>query len=267
MQRLVLPMKLGWCSGSTNAHKVRQAGYDFIELPLAALQLENPDAYHAQVQEILSLSLPTAAFNIFFPRTIKIVGPEAEPNRIKDYVARAAQAVSLAKARIVVLGSGASRHIPECWERERAETQFLETLSVIDAEFKGCGATLVIEPLNRKESNLINSISEAVRMAQLINSPVIQALADVYHMMEENEPLEEIRRHAAWIAHIHVADTGRKPPGEGSFDFRSLSDMLQQMNYQGMVSVECTAAADRFDSILQDSHSFLRKEMQLKEAK
>ena len=41
-------------------------------------------------------------------------------------------------------------------------------------------------------------------------------LADFYHMDEENEPLDELVVNAGWLAHVHLADTGRMSPGTGS---------------------------------------------------
>jgi hypothetical protein len=65
--------------------------------------------------------------------------------------------------------------------------------------------TLVIEPLNRTEFNLVNSVEEGVHFAAQINRKQIRVLADFYHMDEESEPLDTLLEHGLWLAHIHVA--------------------------------------------------------------
>ncbi|MFP3711872.1 TIM barrel protein, partial [Paraburkholderia sp. SIMBA_009] len=75
------------------------------------------------------------------------------------------------------------------------------------------------EPLNRKESNLVNSVADGARLAKALNRPEVRGLADFYHMDEEAEPLDALREHCAWLAHIHLADTGRLNPGTGSYDY------------------------------------------------
>ena len=75
---------------------------------------------------------------------------------------------------------------------------------------------LVIEPLNRAESNIANSVAEGVRFAEAVSRPEVKVLADFYHMDEENEPLDELVVNAGWLAHVHLADTGRMSPGTGS---------------------------------------------------
>ena len=61
-------------------------------------------------------------------------------------------------------------------------------------------------------------------------------------MDEENEPLETLRTNAAWLAHIHVADTGRMNPGTGRYDFDAFVANLKAAGYRGMISAECGVA-------------------------
>ena len=67
----------------------------------------------------------------------------------------------------------------------------------------------------------------------------IRVLADFYHMDEEAEPLQQISQHAAWLAHIHVADSGRLAPGTGHYPYVTFAEELRQIGYAGLISVEC----------------------------
>jgi sugar phosphate isomerase/epimerase len=229
----------GWCTKIENAELLKRLGYDFIELALAPLQLENKEEHQKLMEPVLRSPLPVKAFNIFFPKDLKIVGPETDTIRIRNYIAATAETLTRAKANILVLGSGASRSVPENWDRERAEEQILDVLSWCADEFDGTGITLVIEPLNQKESNIINSVKEGVRYAKLMNRRSIRVLADFYHMDEEREPLETLKTHKDWLAHIHLADTGRRNPGSGSYDYDRFASILKEFGYTGMISSEC----------------------------
>jgi len=225
---------------STEASSIKKAGYDFIELPLAPFGLEDQHQLAAAKAIVSDLPLPPTAFNVLFPRDMRVVGEEIDEHRIKGYLARAAELLSNARAEVVVFGSGWARTIPDGWERSRGEDQFLTALSWCADMLEGSGVTLVIEPLNRKESNLVNSVEEGVRFAAQIDRKQIRVLADFYHMDEESEPLDTLRQHGPWLAHIHVADTGRKNPGTGTYDYATFFGNLKAIGYGGMISAECT---------------------------
>jgi len=71
----------------------------------------------------------------------------------------------------------------------KAEDQFLRALQWCGSAFRSIGVTLVIEPLNRKESNQCNHVMDGVAWARKTGLPNVKGLADFYHMDEESEPL------------------------------------------------------------------------------
>jgi sugar phosphate isomerase/epimerase len=230
----------GWCRGIEEAELLRETGFDYIECALTALKLEDDKSYQEELPHYLNSSLPVHSFNLFFPSDLKVVGPDIDEHRIQRYVARAAEALHQVGARISVLGSGRSRRVPEDWEKARAEEQFVRLLERIADEFTGTGVVLAVEPLNRRECNLINSVEDASRFARMINRDPIRALADFYHMEEEDEPLQTLIDHKDWLAHIHLADTGRLSPGTGKYPYTAFASYLRQSGYTGMISAECT---------------------------
>lgn len=250
-------MKIGWCEGLPNAALLKEIGYDFIELPLAPLGLEDRETFAASKQAVRHSPLATSAFNVFFPKDIRVVGPEVDVARVRSYLGRAAELLSEARAQVAVLGSGWARNVPDDWERSRAEDQWSEALSWCADALEGTGVTLVIEPLNRKESNIVNSVAEGVRFAERINRPEIRVLADFYHMDVEQEPLETLKANAQWLAHVHLADTGRRNPGTGSYDYDRFFGYLKEIGYTGMISSECKA--ERLEADARHSLDFLRR--------
>jgi sugar phosphate isomerase/epimerase len=216
-------MKIGWCAELREAALLQRLGFDFIELPLAAFGLEDRARIDIAKAAVAAAPLPTAAFNQFFPRGLRLVGKEIDADRVRNYLAAAAEMLHHARAKVVV----------------QAEDQFLRALSWCADALKDSGTLVAIEPLNRRESNFINSVTEGVHFAQRINRPEIRVLADFYHMEQENEPLDVLRDCAPWLAHIHLADTGRRQPGSGSYDYDRFMGLLKEIGYLGAMSSEC----------------------------
>ncbi len=248
--------QFGWCSGIEQASLFAEHGFDYIECALTSLQLEDEQAHAEKLQQFQDAPLQVRATNIFVPKGISVVGPHVDEARIQRYVYKAGAALSALGVKVAVFGSGNSRMIPEGWDHQQAEAQMLHMLGTISQEWSGNGVTLAIEPLNRKECNFINSVAEAAALAEQINTPNVKVLADFYHMDEENEPLDTIIEHRDWIAHIHLADTGRFAPGTGSYPYERFAAILKEIHYTGMLSAECTLQGT--DNELADSLTFMR---------
>lgn len=250
-------MKIGWCGTLDDAGLMRDLGLDFIELPLFPFGLEDPQTFAAAKQAVARSPLPALAFNFFFPRDMSLVGPDIDERRIRNYLARAAELLAVAQAQVIVLGSGRSRNIPDGFERARAEDQFQQLLSWCADALESSTATLAIEPLNRKESNFINSVADGVKLAQAVAHPKIRMLADFYHMDEEREPLETLKVNGGWLTHIHLADTGRRNPGSGYYDYDTFFARLKEAGYAGMVCAECKI--ERREAEMRSSLQFLKR--------
>jgi hypothetical protein len=106
---------------------------------------------------------------MFMPRDMRVVGTDIDLGRVKSYLGRAAELLAYAQSKIVVFGSGRARNVPVGFDRNRAEAQFIDSLHWSAEALQGSDTILVIEPLNRKESNLVNSIGEGVRFAKAVN--------------------------------------------------------------------------------------------------
>ena len=233
-------MKFGCCASIDNAEAVHQAGFDYLEAGVTSLIPDEDDAAFAPVLEKYQSSpIPVEAFNLFLPRDLKIVGPALDQSRIDRYVQHALARIQTVGATIAVIGSGGSRSVPDGFPREEAIEQIVRFLNTVADAAEATDVTIAIEPLNRKESNIINSVAEGVDFARRVNHPSIRVLADFYHMDEDDEPLTTITENRDWLAHIHVADTGRLAPGTGTYPYAAFVDQLRQAGYDGMVSVEC----------------------------
>ncbi|MFX1558115.1 MAG: sugar phosphate isomerase/epimerase family protein, partial [Promethearchaeota archaeon] len=93
---------------------------------------------------------------------------------------------------------------------------------------------LVFEPINRFEIDSYNTISESVDLIEEIGSDNLKLLVDSFHIYLEEDPgfiwdyLEEI---AHYVGHIHLADTTRRAPGSGHFDFKTFLNIFKKSGY------------------------------------
>jgi sugar phosphate isomerase/epimerase len=233
-------MLIGCCCPIESAHAAQAAGFDYIECTVVSLRPEEDDAEVAAIlAEYNAAVLPVRAFNVFLPGDLKIVGPKVDQERIQRYLESALARVRRTGAQIVVFGSGGARSIPDGFPRDEAVhqiTNFLRTVADI-ADYSEL--VVAIEPLNRRESNVINSVAEAAELAKQVDRPSVRVLADFYHMSEEHEPLGHLVRYKDWTVHVHLADTGRHAPGTGQYPYEQFAATLHQAGYAGMVSVEC----------------------------
>jgi sugar phosphate isomerase/epimerase len=233
-------MQIGCCCSLDQAEAVHAAGFDYLECTLVSLQPEADEATFAPIlARYQAAPLPVRTCNVFLPGDLKVVGPQVDQARLGRYVETALARAQQIGIRLAVFGSGTARMVPDGFARAQAEAQVVDFLQMVAEVAAATGITIAIEPLNRKESNILNSVGEAVTLAQRVDRPSIRVLADFYHMDEEGEPLSEISRYGAWLAHIHVADSGRLAPGTGTYPYDQFVAELRAAGYTGDVSVEC----------------------------
>jgi sugar phosphate isomerase/epimerase len=251
-------MKLGCCTSIDNAAVVHAAGFDYIECGLVSLIPEADDATFAPVLESYRAApLPVLAFNLFLPGDLKVVGPDVDWARVEHYVETALPRAQTIGAQTIVFGSGRSRSVPDGFSRSQAVEQLVRFLRKVADVAERTGITIAIEPLNRRESNIINSVTEGVELAQQVDRAPIRVLADFYHMDEENEPLEHLVQCQDWLAHVHVADTNRGAPGSGEYPYGKFAEQLRMAGYTGLISVECRW--EDFESETVSAERFLRR--------
>ncbi len=98
---------------------------------------------------------------------------------------------------------------------------------------------LFLEPLNRYESLLINTISEGIELIKELECENLQLLIDTFHMnIEEVSLYGSIAKARAYTGHVHFADSNRHAPGAGHLEFIDIVNLLIQLEYTGYISME-----------------------------
>jgi D-psicose/D-tagatose/L-ribulose 3-epimerase len=101
------------------------------------------------------------------------------------------------------------------------------------------GKQICIEPLNRFETDFINTFEQGLKMIRDVNSPVLKLHLDTFHAnIEEKHIPAAIRRAGKHLGLIHACGSDRGTPGNDHTDWPGIGRALQEINYQGDVVIE-----------------------------
>ncbi|MDP6444834.1 MAG: sugar phosphate isomerase/epimerase family protein [Pirellulaceae bacterium] len=116
---------------------------------------------------------------------------------------------------------------------------------------------LIYEPLNRYETNLINTVADGVELLRGLATENVKLLADLFHMqIEEVDLAEAIRAGAGFIGHVHFVDSNRRAAGFGHMDFGPIAAALIETGYDGFASVEAFPLPDSATAASQTIKAF-----------
>lgn len=101
------------------------------------------------------------------------------------------------------------------------------------------GITLGLEPVNRYESNLLNTGSQALEMIKDIGEPNVVVHLDIYHMnIEEQDLVSPVLEAGDKLGYVHIGASHRGPLGTGNIDFDSFFGALAKIGYKGTITFE-----------------------------
>ena len=234
-------MKLGICAGPT-AWSEPPAGLDFLEGHVQSLLVPRADEaeFAPQLETIQAACVPMTAANCFLPGSLPCTGPRVDQAALDAYVTTAMQRARRAGIHTIVFGSGGSRRVPEGFDYETAIGQIVGHLKRWGPLAGDHGVTIVLEPLNQADCNIITSIAEGADVVRRADHPAVRLLADSYHMALDNDPPSAIADAADLIGHVHVSELqGRAAPGVHGEDLTPYLAPLAAAGYAGGVSMEC----------------------------
>jgi D-psicose/D-tagatose/L-ribulose 3-epimerase len=101
------------------------------------------------------------------------------------------------------------------------------------------GVTLCIEPLNRFETDFLNTCDQGLKLIKAIGSKAVKLHLDTFHMnIEEKNQAVAIKKAGPLLAHFHACGTDRGTPGNDSLDWKPIVAALKSIQYSGDVVIE-----------------------------
>ena len=106
------------------------------------------------------------------------------------------------------------------------------------------GITVGLEPVNRYESNLLNTGQQAMDMISHIGEKNVVVHLDVYHMnIEEQDLVSPVVAAGPQLGYVHIGASHRGPLGTGNVDFDSFFGALAKIGYKGTITFESFSSA------------------------
>jgi sugar phosphate isomerase/epimerase len=130
---------------------------------------------------------------------------------------------------------------PRTPEDDRAV--LLEGLRVLGEHAAREGALLLLEPLNRYEDHMVNTLQQAAELCRAVGLRSLAVMGDLYHMnIEERSTPAAIVEAGPLLRHVHLSDSNRHQPGVGHVDFPAAFRALRQIGFDAFMAIECRLA-------------------------
>ncbi len=238
----------------------KEAGADYLEVPLAQIMFTDDKTFEKEVLPALSGSgLPVYSCNNFFPGSLRLTGASADHGKALAYAEKALDRAAQLGITYAVFGSGGARNVPDGFPVSTGFEQLIAFLKALAPLAAKRDILIVIEPLNPSESNLINTLEDGRALAQAVNHPNVALLADYYHMRLCGERADAILKAGDCLKHLHLARAlGRQMPFDAQEeDYLSFFRALKQIDYRGNLSLEARVMAP-YQGSLRHAFSLLR---------
>lgn len=159
--------------------------------------------------------------------------------RMKDYINMAAR---LGADLVIGWVKG---NIPAGKKREKYINRLATNLRILAEYGAQRDVKLNLEVINRYEVNIFTTADEVMEFIESYAIDNLYVHLDTFHMgIEEGDPIKAIKRCRGKIGYFHLADNSRQYPGSGQFDFKRILNALEEVKYDGYLSVECLPKPD-----------------------
>ena len=241
---------------------IKELGYDAIELGI-----RDPGSINSEELEKLSeyFKLPIAALatgQAYVDEGISLT--EKDEDIQNKAIERIKAHIDLGRKLNAPVIIGLMRGNPPKSGIEEALSVLYKNMSVCLNYAEKRSIRILLEPVNRYESTMINSLAEGVEFVKQFKSKNIQVLMDTFHMnIEEADMAKSVEEAFAYIGHVHAADSNRLAPGQGHIDFDSIFQVLGAKGYKGYISAEILPEPDFYKAAQLSMEFFRSKELLL----
>ncbi len=252
-------IKIGSCTNLKNEVCAKSLGLDYVEVPALVVAAMSDEEFNALEMKLADVGIPAEASCRLLPGDIKIVGPEFDKDKLVSYCTGLMPRLARLGTKVVVLGSGHCRRIPDGYSKDAAEKDFCDAAEIISKTAEEFAITVVVEPLSPAETNFINTLSDGAEIVRRVDMPAFRLLADYYHMAQSGDPIEEFTRNAEYIEHIHIAHPVSRELilPEDHADFELFAAAVRESGYTRRVSVESYIQVD--DPAYEKTVPYLRE--------
>lgn len=232
-------MRYGICTGLENLELLERLGYDYIELSVTATMKLKEEVLSACRERLRTSGVKCEAFNILFPKTMELLGGRTAQEELRRYLHKAMALIRSFGAEVAVFGSGQCRRCPEYMSYGQAYRELVKVYRLTGEIGKEYGVKVVIEPLSRKETNMICTMAEGAILEADVDHANVGLLSDFFHVCANHDSIDDIKT-IRTFGHIHIASgEGRRYPiSEEGEAYAAFMAALKAVGYDGRISIE-----------------------------
>ena len=224
-------------------------GYDALEVAPFTLAADPTTITDAQARDFARIAadhgLVVSGLHwlLVAPAGLSIVADDAAlRRRTAEVMVRMVELCAAMGGRYLVHGSPKQRSVPPGATRAAALERACECFAGAAQAARAAGVVYCVEPLAKAETDLLNTVAEAVEVVDAIDSPALRTMIDCSAAGQaEAEPVPGLIRRwwpSGKLAHVQVNDPNRRGPGQGAMRFAPILAALREVGYPGVVAVE-----------------------------
>src|SRR5208337_242066 len=133
---------------------------------------------------------------------------------------------------------GRADAVPPAEHKQQWQT-VVKNLKQLCQEAEKRGKQICMEPLNRFETDFVNTCDQAMKLIKAVGRPALKLHLDTFHMnIEEKCQATAIRKAGKLLGHFHACGSDRGTPGNDHIDWPSIAKALKDIRYKGDVVIE-----------------------------
>jgi D-psicose/D-tagatose/L-ribulose 3-epimerase len=225
-------------------HKIKKMGFDVIEVPVENRSIVDWARLKEMVKETGLKVTVSGAFGA--ERDISSEDPRVREQGLK-YITDCIEIAEFLESPIfggpLYSAVGKTRFISE--EQKKREREWcVENLSKAGKFASDHGVILGVEPLNRFESDMVNTADQALSIVQEVSHPNLKIQLDTFHCnIEEKNIPDTIRKIGKdRLCHVQGNESDRGTPGTGNLDWQGIKSALEEIGYDGAMVIETFGA-------------------------
>lgn len=202
-------MKIGMCCGTDIAkyEKCKAMGYDFVESNCGGIASMSDEDFEVHLAKSKEIGIPVLTANCFLPGETRVSDPESDDKITADYLSVLLPRAKKLGIDTIVFGSGGARRVPEGVSAEQGRSTLIRKLKeIICPMAEQYGILIALEPLRYEETNILNSVHEAVEVVKEAGCSNLKVLADLYHMVCVDEGFEYLAELEGLLVHTHTSN-------------------------------------------------------------
>lgn len=245
----------------------RKAGYGGIEFaPYTVFGSFSPADVKAGIENIKNALAKTDLAFVGFhwllvdSKPMSLVSPEkalrdTALQRLKLLISAAGEL----GGGVLVLGSPKQRSSFPGQGADAAAAMLRDSIQSLGDHAIKCNSALLIESLDHKQCDTINTLAQAKEMINAVSLPGIGGMFDFHNCGDETESWDTlIRKYTGIIKHIHINEWDGGPPGSGNSDYIPAFKAIKEIAFDGWISMEIFTQPEDAAAVVGDALAFMR---------